>query len=84
VSEEAPPVLPPRKRLAIEQPLGSNSKRGGLLVYGALTAALVGVAVYMALAAGHPLASPYVAGPGIGALWFALRLFMIWGSNARG
>ena len=85
MSEERPPQegLPrPKSRLPFEQkPFGSAVKQGALFVYAALTVALVGVALYMALAVGHPLTSAYVAGPAIGALWFGLRLLMIWGSR---
>jgi hypothetical protein len=85
VSEERPPGegLPRRKtRLPFEErPVRRAARQGALLVYAVLTAGLVGVALYMALAVGHPLTSAYVAGPAIGALWFALRLFMIWGSR---
>lgn len=85
MSEERPPErLPrPKGRLPFEEkPFDGTVKRGALWVYAALTAALVGVALYMALVVGHPLTSAYVAGPGIGALWFGLRLFMIWGSRS--
>jgi hypothetical protein len=64
-----------------ENPFRAAARPGVLLVYAALTAGLVGVALYMALVERHALTSGYVAGPGIGALWFALRLFMIWGSR---
>jgi hypothetical protein len=85
VSEERPPQngLPRRKgRLPFEEnPFGSAVQRGAFFVYGALTVGLLGVALYMAMVVGHPLTSAYVAGPAIGALWFALRVFMIWGSK---
>jgi len=55
-----------------------------MFFYSLLTLCLVGLAVYMAFFERHPLDSPFVIAPAIGALWFALRLFMIWGSsNAR-
>jgi hypothetical protein len=85
VSEPQPPNLPPRRKLAVEQPIGGSLvRRSAVWVYAVLTAGLVGAALYMALVAGHSLTSAYVAGPGIGAVWFALRTFMTWGSNARG
>jgi hypothetical protein len=85
VSVERPPNLPPRKKLAVEQPLGGNAAQGGrVLIYVAVTLVLAGLAGYNAVVQQLPLTSPYVAAPAIGALWFALRLFMIWGSNARG
>lgn len=78
MSETPPPFLPPRRKLAVEQPLGgSNVRRGAVWVYAALTLSLVGVALYMALVEQRELASGYVAGPAIGALWFGLRLFMV-------
>jgi hypothetical protein len=85
VSAEPPPNLPPRKKLAVEQPLRMDRAVGGrLLIYGALAVVLAGVGAYNALIQHMPLTSPYVIAPAIGAIWFALRLFMIWSSNARG
>ena len=85
MSVEPPPNLPPRKKLAIEQPIGGSAANSGrLLIYGAVTLVLAGLAAYMALVQQHEFSSPYVIAPAIGAVWFALRLFMIWGSNARG
>ena len=85
MSVEPPPNLPPRKKLAVEQPLSGKAAVGGrALIYVAVTFVLAGLAVYNAVVQHLPLTSPYVAAPAIGALWFALRLFMIWGSNARG
>ena len=85
MSEERPPGegLPRRRsRLPFEEkPFGGAAKQGALLIYAVLTLGLIAVALYMALVVGHPLTSGYVAGPGIGALWFGLRLFMIWGSR---
>lgn len=85
MSETPPPILPPRKRLAVEQPLeGSTLKSGKLIIYAAVVAVLGGLAGYNAMVQGLDLTSPYVIAPAIGAVWFALRLFMIWSSNARG
>jgi hypothetical protein len=86
VSEEKPtePKLPRVKgRLPFPAPGASRTsmRQSALVVYAVLTAALIGVAVYMALVEQRPLASPWVAAPTIGSLWFALRLFMIWGSR---
>jgi hypothetical protein len=83
VSEEHPPELPRRKtRLPFEQrPFGGAVRSSALIVYGLLTLGLIGFALYMALVDRQPITSPFVAGPGIGALWFGLRLFMIWGSR---
>jgi hypothetical protein len=79
VSDERPPPLPRSKgRLPFApNPFGDAVKRGGVFVYGALTVVLAGGAVYMAIVAGRPLTSGYVAAPAIGALWFGLRLFMM-------
>jgi hypothetical protein len=86
VSEPAPPEreLPRVKaRLPFEQrPFGDAAKRGALSIYAVLTLGLAGLALYMALVAGRPLTSAHVAGPAIGALWFGLRVFMIWGSRS--
>jgi hypothetical protein len=85
VSAEPPPSLPPRKKLAIEQPLAGNQVNAGrLLLYAIITVVLVAFAAYQAVIQLMPLTSPYVIAPAIGAIWFALRLFMIWSSNARG
>jgi hypothetical protein len=85
VSETPPPNLPPRRKLAIEQPLGGNAlKSGKLFIYAGVAIVLGGLAGYNALVRQLDLTSPYVIGPAIGAVWFALRLVMIWSSNARG
>ncbi len=81
MSDADPPNLPPRKRLDVEQPIGVGgaAQRGAVFVYAIVTVALIGVGLYMALIEQRPLTSPWVAAPAIGAVWFALRLFMIWG-----
>jgi hypothetical protein len=56
--------------------LGGGVRRVGAAVYGVLVAGLAVVAVYMGAIVGHPLTSPYVAAPAVGAAWFGLRLFM--------
>jgi hypothetical protein len=87
VSEDKPPernALPRVKgRLPFAMPgaPGASMKSSALLVYGLLTAGLIGLALYMALIERLPLTSPWVAAPAIGSLWFVLRLFMIWGSR---
>jgi len=86
VSEENPtpprPLPRTRARLPFEVKTGGNAFRGASLVfYLVLTLGLAGLALYMGLVLPHPITSPYVAGPAIGALWFGLRLFMIWGSR---
>ncbi|MEQ1617727.1 MAG: hypothetical protein ABL883_05230 [Terricaulis sp.] len=81
MSEEAPPSAP-RKRPHFEPiGFGSTLRSGGLILYGALVAAMAGIAGYNYAVQGQPAASVYVAGPTIGALWFGLRLFMIMGSR---
>ncbi|MEZ5994505.1 MAG: hypothetical protein R3C25_01990 [Hyphomonadaceae bacterium] len=80
----SPPQDLPRVkgRLPFDPQAFSGSRRAlGAWLYGVLAAGFAGVAVYMALAVGHPLASGYVAGPAVGALWFGLRLFMTMGSR---
>jgi sulfite exporter TauE/SafE len=85
VSDTAPPNLPPRKKLAVEQPLRSATLNSGrLLIYALVAVVLGGLAAYNALVQNLELTSPYVIAPAIGAVWFALRLVMIWSSNARG
>lgn len=83
MSEERPPHLPPRRRLDAERPIsvGHVAQRGALVIYAFATVALLAMALYMALIEQRPLMSGWVAGPAIGAVWFALRLFMIWGSK---
>lgn len=56
-------------------------QRGAVVMYALAAVALVGVALYMAVAEQRPLVSGWVAAPAIGALWFGLRLFMILGSR---
>jgi hypothetical protein len=78
-----PPSLPPRRKLDIEQPLGGNAlKSSKLIVYAVIAAVLGGLAGYNALVQHLDLTSPYVIAPAIGAVWFALRLFMIWSSRS--
>ena len=87
MSDDKPPERSPlprvKGRLPFDMPKapGVSMKQGALLVYGAMVAALLGVAAYMALIEGMPLTSPWVAAPAIGSLWFVLRLFMVWGSR---
>ncbi|HCK84927.1 MAG TPA: hypothetical protein DHW63_10555 [Hyphomonadaceae bacterium] len=81
MSEVSPPE-PPRPRVRFE-PIRFGVAAGGARValYGAIVVVMVTLAGYMILIEGHPLASPYAIGPAIGALWFALRLFMILSSR---
>lgn len=73
-----PPFRHTRGRLPFDPNAFSRAPQKGaaVAVYGVLTLGLLGVAAYMALVEQRPLASGYVAGPAIGAAWFALRLFM--------
>ena len=83
MSDTPPPNVPPRRKLDIEKPIGMGgvARQGGVVIYGLVTAALVGVALYMALVQQRPLMSGWVAAPAIGAVWFGLRLFMLLGSR---
>lgn len=83
MSDEQPPDFPRPKTRLPHEPIsfGGAMRRGSLVVYAVLTVGLGGLAYYMAEVAGHPLTSGYVMGPAIGAMWFALRLFMVWGSR---
>lgn len=80
MSEERPSQLPRVKgRLPFDPaPFRGASQTGAMLLYGMLAALCAGVAMYMAYQ-GRALTSGYVAAPAIGAVWFALRLFMQWG-----
>jgi hypothetical protein len=80
VSEERASELPRVKgRLPFDPaPFRGAGQTGAMLLYGVLAALCAGIAAYMAYQ-GRPLMSGYVAAPAIGALWFALRLFMQWG-----
>lgn len=73
-----PPFRHTRGRLPFDPDAFSRAPKQGaaIVVYAVLTLGLIGVAAYMALVEQRPLASGYVAGPAIGAAWFALRLFM--------
>lgn len=83
---ETPPPRAPlpqvRSRLPFDpNPFGRTVQRGTLYIYAVITAVLIGVAIYMHSAVGHPLFSGYVFAPAIGALWFGLRLFMMLGKR---
>jgi hypothetical protein len=83
MSEDQPPPEP--KRRVSYEPIrfgaGGRLRGAGAMIYGGLAAFMAALGVYMAAVEGHPLASPYVAGPAIGALWFGLRLFMMLSSR---
>lgn len=81
MSEISPPE-PPRPRVHFE-PIRFGGAAGGarVAIYGAIVVVMVALAGYMNLIEGRALASPYVLGPAIGAVWFALRLFMILSSR---
>ncbi|MBL8544072.1 MAG: hypothetical protein JNJ63_09695 [Hyphomonadaceae bacterium] len=79
-----PPSREPRvkARLPFEpQPFKGGTRPVVLVLYAALTLGLLGLALYMGLVERLPLTSGYVAAPAIGALWFGLRLFMVFGSR---
>ena len=86
MSDASPsPNLPPRKKLAVERQLaGAALNSGKLMIYALITVVLAGLAAYNALVHQMDWTSPYVIAPAVGAVWFALRLFMIWSANARG
>jgi len=73
-----PPFRQTKGRLPFDPNAFSRAPKQGaaLAVYGVLTIGLAGLAAYMALVEQRPFSSGYVAGPAIGAAWFALRLFM--------
>ncbi len=81
MSEVSPPE-PPRPRVRYE-PIRFGAAAGGarVAIYGAIVAVMVALGGYMILIEEHSLASPYVMGPAIGAVWFSLRLFMILSSR---
>jgi len=82
VSEQLPPPLPRTRRRASDGAAPKATvQRASLVLYGVLTLGLIAVTAYTAAVLRHPLTSGYVAAPAIGALWFGLRLFMIWGSR---
>lgn len=84
MSAEPPPEpeLPRVKsRLPFEAAPKPNLRASSLAVYGVLTVGMIALALYTAFVLRLPPTSGYVAGPAIGALWFGLRLFMIWGSK---
>ncbi len=83
MSEERPPDPPPRRKLDIERPIGVGGavQQSALFIYALVTVALIAIALYMALIEQRPLLSGWVVAPAIGAVWFGLRLFMIWGSS---
>lgn len=78
-----PPPLPRTKsRLPFEPaPFARAAQNGAPVVYGVLLVACVGLAAYMKLVMNMPLMSGYVIAPAIGAIWFALRLFMSWSAR---
>lgn len=79
MAEPGPSLPRVQPRLPFQErprtPGGGAFKRGSVILYAVLVAALVGVALYMGWFVGHPLMSPYVVAPVVGAFWFALRLF---------
>lgn len=82
MSGTTPHADPPRPKARlpfVQRPLtpgGTLLRRAGVAVHTALCLGLAGLAAYMNLVDGHALQSPYVVAPAVGAIWFALRLFM--------
>ena len=70
----------PRTRLPFQQrtlrPGGASLRGASLAVYAVLVVGLAGLALYNLTVAGLPMMSGYVIAPAVGAVWFALRLFM--------
>ncbi len=86
MTDDSPPPRKPlpqvRSRLPFDpNPFGRTVQRGTIYIYAVIAAVLIGIAVYMNMAVGHPLFSGYVLAPAIGALWFGLRLFMMLGKR---
>lgn len=77
MSAEEPPKRPRYQPIAF----GGAIRSWAVAVYGLLSAGMAGFAFYMNAVEHQPLTSAYVAGPAIGALWFALRVFMVLGSR---
>jgi hypothetical protein len=83
VSDDTPqppdsPLPQPRSRLPFAQRMPGQNAAGGIeiAILASVATALVGLAIYMSLVLRHPWTSPYVIAPAIGAVWFALRLFL--------
>ncbi|HYD85887.1 MAG TPA: hypothetical protein VEA80_00265 [Vitreimonas sp.] len=79
MSDAEPPHTPgPRPRY---EPIamGGVFKRSALVLYALLAVGLAALAVYMATLGQREVMSMYVAAPAIGAVWFALRVFMMLG-----
>lgn len=73
----SPPLYqrrPSRSRLEPMKPL--SGKGGKLFLFAVLAAVCGAAAAYMALVQRMPLTDMRVVAPGIGALWFGLRVFM--------
>ncbi|HVY83655.1 MAG TPA: hypothetical protein VG943_00865 [Caulobacterales bacterium] len=84
MSEAEPPkpsepnVAWAKKRLPFEQtPSKLAGNRGKLFLFAAITLACAAAAGYGALVAHYPITDMRVIAPGVGALWFALRIFML-------
>ena len=71
-----PPTGYPQRRRYV--PPSARVPRPAQMWFFAIVASgCAAAALYMGFIVGHPLTSPYVVAPGVGALWFALRLFML-------
>lgn len=59
--------------------VGAVMRSSALWMYAGLAVFLLALAAWMATLGQRELTSMYVAAPAIGALWFALRVFMMLG-----
>jgi hypothetical protein len=76
--QPSPTGFPPRRRVSFE-PIHSPlaGARGKLLLFSIAALACAGLSGYMAIVGHFPWTDMRVVAPGVGALWFALRVFMI-------
>lgn len=75
------PTEPPRRARFEPISLSGAARTGRLWLYAAAVVCFVAVAGYMFVIDRQPISSPYVAAPSIGALWFGLRFFMMFGAG---
>ena len=75
---EPPPELPRHKARLPFEPMQSplSGRSGKVFLFAVLAVACGAAAAYMALVQGMPWTDMRVIGPGIGAVWFGLRVFM--------
>jgi len=66
-----------RTRLPFAQRADGGAASGvEIAILASVATALVGLALYMGVVLRHAWTSPYVIAPAVGAVWFALRLFL--------